>query len=100
MGKVLVYWIQITDHGRCDEPRDHIWHTLDIYHYLDIGPGSDENGINAMLNNNPNVLLQVGLLRGVPNGFGPVLQHNFLLLYYFHCIFCLAGWLWPCVTGD
>ena len=29
MRKVLVYWIQITDHGRCDEPRDHIWHTLD-----------------------------------------------------------------------
>ena len=51
---------KITDRGRCDDPRDHIWHTLDIYHYLDIGPGSDENGINAMLNNNPNVLLQVG----------------------------------------
>ena len=49
MGKVLVYWIQITDHGRCDDPRDHIWHTLDRYHYLDIGPRLDTNGIKKML---------------------------------------------------
>ena len=48
MRKLLVYWIQITDHGRCDDPRDHIWHTLDRYHYLEIGPGSDQNGIKKI----------------------------------------------------
>ena len=48
MRKVLVYWIQITDHGRCDDPRDHIWHTLDRYHYLEIGPGSGQNGIKKI----------------------------------------------------
>ena len=36
MGKVLVYWIEITDHGRCDDPRDHIWHALHRYHSLDL----------------------------------------------------------------
>lgn len=80
MRKVLVYWIQITDHGRCDEPRDHIWHTLDRYHSLDRGPGSDKNGIKTMLSNIgnvPNVLLQAGVI------LLPMLCRKYLLCHLF-----------------
>ena len=105
MRKLLVYWIQITDHGRCDDPRDHIWHTLDRYHYLDIGAGSDKTGIkkiflmtNEMHSCKLDVLLVLHMKWSCYDSFFAnyfcidiFLQHTFLLLYYFHCLFWLVG---------
>ena len=104
MRKVLVYWIQITDHGRCDEPRDHIWHTLDRYHSLDRGPGSDENGIKTLLSNLgdiSNVFLQVvvtivNALQKISalSSFTCSTTH-FPPSTLFSIAAFLAGWLWP-----
>ena len=40
-----VYWIQITDHGRSDDPHDRIWHKHGNDYLLDIWQRSDEDEI-------------------------------------------------------